>query len=48
MTILKKLKEDRETRAALFLAAKWLSTIMLAAGYGIMVYYLLKGKLPFG
>lgn len=46
--ILKERLKDKETIAALFILAKWLSTMMLAAGYGILVYYLLKGKLPFG
>lgn len=45
---LKKFFKDKENLAALLIAVKWLSTLMLAAGYGIMVYYLLKGKLPFG
>lgn len=49
MNRLKERLKNRETQAALFILAKWLSTLMLAAGYGIMVYYLLnKGKLPFG
>lgn len=44
---LKERLEEKETQAALFLLAKWLSTLMLLAGYGILVYFLLKGKLPF-
>lgn len=50
MTLLEILKErlkDKETLATLFILAKWLSTLMLLAGYGILVYFLLKGRLPF-
>lgn len=45
--ILKERLRDRETQASLFILAKWLSTVMLLAGYGILVYFLLKGRLPF-
>ncbi len=44
---LKEIIKDKETLATLFMAVKWVSTVMLLAGYGIIVYYLLKGKLPF-
>ncbi len=48
MNKLKERLKDKETQAAIFILAKWLSTIMLAVGYGILVYFLLKGRLPFG
>lgn len=47
MNKLKERLKDQETRAALLILAKWLSTLMLAAGYGILVYFLLKGRMPF-